>query len=632
MATSAIAIAQESSRSVSARDDNYYRKMVYYFELRLPETHSPDVVGTYFFPLMVNPGSYSMDEPFAMEETTTLGGGLYVEENGIIRRVISLSGNTGFRPRNLQGVNKMATSALSPEQKSFGRNIPKGVAIAISGQRHFQYLQDAAFRTYADFKRDPATSEKTQMIFHNPKDQEHWLVKPMSFRLERDKSKPTLWNYNIQMLAVAPADSVDKDFSEDKDLLDKMKDGLDYVQSGIDTAAGALNDVTAIAGDIENVVSEVGQIISSVGTVLNAASDLVNGVSSLIQSPLALLDQANSLIESALRTNDTLFRAGDEIASLPDNVVQKFRQMEDGLNRIGTHPDLFENPVSVKLENVKAQQDSLRLTTDTGTSPPTTKNEAALLGTTSTTGDVQTASGRLSLGGSVIKYTGSRRIFLAHGDTLANLAARYLGDSRLWQHIAVLNDLKPPFVIAQADTDLTSEDAVLSGVKGTGDSLLIPTFAKAPKSLPLLPVLGVRSEKSAEEHLLGTDIAVELAGGRTGAPLYDIPIDVEGGSVDVKVVRGIPNIGQALTMRVNTEKGADTLYKKAGMDRVIGFNIQPVDLELSRFRFVECLGQDPRVSSVRSLDLDANQGDALIMDADVELRGFTESATVKSKL
>ena len=196
----------------------------------------------------------------------------------------------------------------------------------------------------------------------------------------------------------------------------------------------------------------------------------------------------------------------------------------------------------------------------------------------------------------------------------------------------MLNGLRPPFVNDQANKLLGLDEEAFPGALGIGDKILIPNFSKPPEQQPQLPTLGVRLEETAEVHFLGADLAFEDAGGRAGAALFDIPVDVEGGSTDVKTVRGIPNLEQGLIVRMRTEKGTDTLYKKLGLQRIVGLNIVPIDLEEARFRFSEALEQDPRVASVPRVDFDDQGTDALIVDADAEIRGFTENARVRLAL
>jgi hypothetical protein len=242
---------------------------------------------------------------------------------------------------------------------------------------------------------------------------------------------------------------------------------------------------------------------------------------------------------------------------------------------------------------------------------------------------------RMAAGNSVPAYTGSTEYAVTSGDTLAALASRYLGDARLWQNIAVLNGLKPPFINAQASADLTSlTDSPLPGAVGVGSKILIPNFSKDVGQLSVLPVLGVLPEATAEEHFLGTDMALKPVTADNGRTMYDIAIDTDGGSVDAKLVRGLPNLVQALKTRLATEKGTDIMYRTLGMARVVGINLTEADITLAKFRVMESLTADPRVASVRKLSYDISEAsyDTLEIEADVEVRGFSQASTIKAVL
>lgn len=638
MAVSPLKLVQERSRQALANDANFFRKFTYFFELRIPNELSLAAEGIHIFPLIIPPESYSMDEPFTLESTPTLGGGLYVEENGIVSRTIRLSGTTGFKPRYMgkDTTTMTALASLSPDKRSFSRNIPPFIAANLSGQRQFQYLQDSIFRIYADLKRDPATAEDTHLIFHNPKDLESWLVAPVSFKLERIKT--VLYQYDIQLLVIDRADALDADFSEDKKLLDAVKDAFRMVKSGLDLASGALNDLTAIVGEVESLIKDVSKIIDGATTVVNAASDFVEGVVSVIEAPYALLESVSGLVDAAGEAWETLEQATDDIQTLPENIKQKVRQIQDGLSRIGTHPESFETASQKRLRDIKDSQE-LRslvsadaLATAESSSAPTTLRENDELGTGITPGDAESAKSELGVGRTVFNYSGGRTRTLEQGDTLVNLAARYLGDARLWQHIAIVNALKPPFISEIASADLTSDETPFTESIGVGATILIPSFSKSLSQLPVLPVLGVQKEEPIDSHLLGTDFALERVGGRTGALQYDLAIDTEKGSTDVKRVSGLNNIGQVIILRLRTERGTDILYKKVGLRRVVGTNILPADLELARFHLIETISQDSRIASVKRMEFDITQNDALIVDTDVELRGYTETSNVRAEL
>lgn len=629
-----IAAILESRRQKNVGDENFYKKLIYYFELRIPsgKATSPNAT-SYLFPLLL-PESYTMEEPFSVEKTYTQGGGLYVEEDGIVERVIRIRGTTGFKPRRIKGGGAKVLTAMTPEQRSYGRRLTAHVFDKLSGQRHFHYLQDVVFRTYADFKQDPSTADETQLIFHNPKDEEHWQVIPQKFTLEKVGRSP-LYRYSIDLLVVGPAGDIDANFSEDKPLLDYFKDAIRTVKSAIDLASGAANDLTAIASELESSIKNIGKILDGVATFLDAAGNFVDGVVDFIETPYALISSVGNMVDSALDLVETAEAASDDIQKIPARVKEKLSQIRDAMDLAGTQPQVFERPVDKQMREFQGMMElqlsasSDELAAAEAADPPQTLLAYDSLGTAMTPGDVTSSRADSSIGRETKNYTGSQEVPIAQGDTLANLASRYLGDARLWQEIALLNGLRPPFIDEQAGADLGGEEIPLRGTLGIGKVILIPNYSKPPQSFPLLPVLGVTPEKSVEEHLLGTDFALEPVAGSPGRELYDFVVDVEGGSVDAKHVSGIANIKQAYIMRLSTGKGTDTMYTRLGLRRTVGLNIAPVDLETARFNLSECIGQDPRTASVRRIDL--KQGnDAVVADIDVELRGLTKPTNVKA--
>lgn len=659
MTSSTLNYVKEMARQRAMSDDKYLKRLLYFFELKLPESMvtTPLSSTTFLFPIIIPPEAYSMDEPFTAEITPTQGGGVYVEENGIVQRMIRLRGHTGFKPRPLKtygaaGMPSTPVPATLPaDKKSYSRSLPnKPVLDGISGQRHFQYLQDSVFRTYADLKRDPATAEETKLFFHNPKDDEHWLVIPQRFSLERDSGQTFLYRYNIEMLAVDVASAVDADFSEDKNIFDKMKDGLRSAKRALDMVTGAVHDLTALQAEIKSYVNNITQILDAVTTIVNATSDFVDGHTDLIQSPLTGLESAIGLVEAANSVINSQVELGETIINFPEATIQKFRVLKDGLELMGSNPTNWETPAEATVRKLREQQDLRRITSVERQTmalgvTPTTLSEVESLGTALTYGDVLSAQGTVTAGNSVRRFKSGRIIRLTYGDTLMSLSARYLGDARLWQYIAVANGLKPPFIDTQANVPLVgsqSDGSQTSGLAtgadespfgralGVGSEIIIPSNTNSALNLPLLPVLGSGLDQTAEVQLLGVDAALQGERNLKGTSniQYDIPIDTEHGSVDVKLVSGLENLEQMILTRLRVEKGTDLLYQRLGMKRIIGLGITPVDLETAKFRVVEALSNDPRVAGINDIQFDYDQ-DIFEMECNVQIRGFSEVRSLR---
>lgn len=616
-------LAKEQQRQQHAvGDDKYLRQFVYYFELRIPPQVAKGSTQSYIYPLIIPPESYRMSEPFAVEKTPTNYGGLWVEESGILWRELTLSGTTGWKPRRLPKLvpaSTSATVAVPYEGKSHSRSQTFVVAEALSGQRHFQFLQDAVFRTYGDLKRDPATAEGTELFFHNPKDDEHWRVVPTMFDMERSARSSNLYRYTIQLLCVEGAASASKLFSEDEATLKQIKDGIRMARFGASLITGAINDLTNVQSELRATFLSVGTILEGAGQVADATQAFLQGTQSLIAVPLAYVESVKFSLDESLAAFDELLVLG-QADDVPDSVLNTMRRLGDGLNVIASYPELFRTSVDNAVASFqnKADLSTSRTATQLALAAeqpaPQTFRDFSQHGTALLPGDYLRARDELGLGRNLPRFTGADERVIERGDTLPNLAGRYMGDARKWKFIAVFNDLQPPYI---------SDDG-LPGTLKVGDTILIPNFSRASNARSSPVVLGVKGEQPGEEHALGVDLMVK----DSGNGLYDLVIDVEGGSIDMKLVRGRDCLSQGILSRLTTERGHDLLYKTLGVQRVVGLGLTVVDRELAQMRLVEAVQSDPRIAAVRNLVFQNEPNDALVAEIDAEVRGISRSEKV----
>lgn len=626
--------SDEAIRERNGQDDKFWRNPFYYFELEVPQELAGQGRGNVFvLPLVLNPESITMSEPFAVQAAPTLGGGLFVEENGIVQRMLRIAGHTGFKPRRYRGDQGFGT-LVSPQKRSFGREvINRPVRTTLSGQRQFQFLQDAVFRTYADLKRDPATAKDTVLYFHNPKDDEHWEVVPQAFTLSREKSSRVLYRYTIDLLVVDSANDSKRDFSEEKDFWDKVKDAIRTAQATIDGVNGAIRNVTALIGEYRAFVQDIGTIINNAVGILDTVADFVSGLTSLIQTPfrevIDLVDHLGSAIANLVNTTVAL---GTTIVAIPDTAINTLRKVIDGFHTIATHPESFETPSqrAIRLAQERAEfsigQTITALVEAETATPPQTFGQLRNAGTALQPGDRLLAQAEVGLGRGTPRYTSAQQRTVEQGDTLPNLAARFLGDARLWRQLAVLNGLRPPYISPHGAPNTLR----------VGQSILIPTFAVPADRVALLATLGVKPEQALEEQLLGIDLALAPVLNANG--IYDLAIDTEHGSTDAKLVRGVENLSQAIGTRIRTERGSDVLYRTLGLKRVIGIGQASTDLDFARFRVAEAVGADPRLASVRvraisSAETAQEQAvlspDIVNVDLEAEVRGLTQPIRVR---
>jgi hypothetical protein len=611
----------ELNRQSAANDRKFLRSLLYYFELRVP-WYVGQNPGPFLYPLILAPESLRMTEPFTVDRAFTNGGGLFVEEQGIIARELTISGHTGFQPTRSPRPISDFSQLTSPSSRSYSRNntTAVGTLLALSGQRHFQYLQDAVFRTYGDLKRDPNTSEGTALYFHVPKDDEHWRVIPLNFVLERDAGKPLLYRYQITMLAVQDADRQNVTFSEDRGVLNTLKDKFRCLRRGIGLVRAALQDLAAVQGELRAFNGGfVGLLDGAVG-LADAAGAFVEGTATLIAQPF-------NLVENTIRSGlDALleFNTGIEQTTAVGpsaNLLNSIRQIIDGVALIGSYPTSFRNGVQAAVDRYNARNslatsrrsDALLAAANSG--PPQTARDFARWGSALLPGDYVRASTDLGLASATPRYQSAFSHTVEQGDTLENLAARFLEDARNWKFIALFNDLRPPFISAEG----------LPGTVTVGGSILIPSLQPPPDVVATPATLGVRSEDPAPKHALGSDLAMVPV----GRALYDLDLNMETGPTDFRVVTGVANLRQGVRTRIITERGTDLLYRDLGCSRLVGLGVNEVDLETAQFRLVDALLADSRLASIRSFRFDQDAPDSVVAEITAEVRGFSRPERIR---
>lgn len=605
--------AAELIRQREAADDKFFRSMLYYFELRIPDSvNRGGINAPFLFPLAVPPENYTMSEPFLISKEAGNRGGLFVEEHGIAARQITLSGQTGWKPRKLPvAIGNVTSGVPVPDHPSFMRSITRegSLLVALSGQRHFQLLQDTIFRTYADLKQDPNTSEGTELYFHSLRDDEHWRVMPENFRAVQSASSPLTFHYEIEMLAVVPTDATTHQFvSEDAELLDAMRDTYRSVRAAGADIQSVVLDLSELSGTIERDIRGWATILSSATSIMREVDRFLVNRADALSIPLAAVRSAFEFIDVTLGALDSAANLGAVTLSMPararDIVVNGLRRMQDGYATLMAYPDIYVSTIAAQVE---AFNDRVDLAAGAAAAAPATSAKA-LTTTPQSYGSRLLAANDLGLGKNTPRFTSAVERRIEQGDTLASLAARYLGDARQWKYIAVLNDLVPPYV-----TPMRRPRTVW-----LGDTVLIPSFARATKDRSSPVVMGAPITAPATDQLLGSDFLLRRVGGRRPGWVAD----PNAGMADAQRVSGVPNLIQGVSTRLHIDRGSCQLYTRLGLARVIGLGIKRIDLETAQFRLMQTVQEDPRIASVRRFNLTQTTEDGLVAEMYAEVRGL----------
>jgi len=601
------------------QDDKFRRSFLYFFELTVPATaleepsDGSDAVSM-LFPLVINPQSIAMSEPYTVNVTPTSNGGLFVEENGILARSIKIEGHTGFAPKPNRSKGGAKIKVEAPSFKIRGNDF----AGAVSGQRHFQFLQDRVFRTYGDLKRDPRTAKGTILAFHNPKDDEHWRVVPIKFDMHRAGPKDRfLYRYSIELLAVDMAERAELLVeSEDKNWLDKARDLINDIKGAVAVIVGAIQEIQAFVKEIEGFVTGIINLVGEIANIINAVSDFVDGVVSLITAPFKAIANVIRAIDGAITR---LVALPDRIR---DSVRNAFHDVLDSMHIIGSHRRAFQVPAGAQLD---ALNNSRKIGTSTSqaelnaaaANPAKTATQYASLGTAPRSGDRARAANDRSPSARSVTFQSTVEHVLTSTDTLEALAARFLGDARQWRLIAQLNGLQAPYVSALG----------LPNTLRLGDRLSIPSTARPTTIQPGASILGTSPTDSTEDRLLGRDLRlVPIVGTKDR---YDFEVDPASNGTDIRHVSGIENLQQALRTRMITEQGTNVLYRRLGIRRLVGIGIPNIDDEIVKFRFREAITADPRIARVTDVRLVSGTSlDVVDVDLDAQVRGFNAPVSV----
>jgi hypothetical protein len=192
-------------------------------------------------------------------------------------------------------------------------------------------------------------------------------------------------------------------------------------------------------------------------------------------------------------------------------------------------------------------------------------------------------------------------------ETIRGISKRFLGDESYWKMIAIINNLKSPYISS------TRRDGVLA----YGDKILIP---KRPDSGDFTDVQQNSSKDSSSETMspmlrkYGRDL--KLSDGSFGTDFADLQVNAQG---DLALIDGVDNINQALMVKLSTEQGELSTHPSFGAKYPIGSKLSLPQLQEFTLNTRRTLLSDPRIESIDSLNAFAD-GDVVRVSTQLSLR------------
>ena len=585
---------EEEARQARTGDDWYLKQEPYILELRSPGIPT----GTAFMTLPLGPEHYTVGTVFRQSVTPTLGG-LVAEERGILWRTITVSGTFGLAPK----------FGFDSSQQGFDTLKINAMGDTLSGPAWTRRMVRNFFERYAALKADPIHAADTLLIWHDVKTDNHYVVVPEQVDIDRGVQRRFQYPYSMRLKAIAEDRAIAPIPAASLKKLTIARNAIAKVAKGVASVSASIQEASALLGEVRYFVDTIDQITDELATIVDSSTSFVEGVTDTISVGRDFIASTTSLLASGL----ALMEAA---TSLPDTVRQNYQLAADGLDAIAGQQTAFgvtyadEAAVIQAAEAGATGDSSTVLTTAQSAGPPQTVIDLQSQRVRSTDRDLVDA-GAVATGRTFANYTGFTDYAIQSVDTLTSIAARFLGDGTRWYDIAIVNGLSPPYV---------SE----SGAPGTvrpGDVIAIPTTgAAAPNAIV-----------SGGAGALGTDIALtDTVLSAPGRPAVDIAID-RSTLRDVLTVSGVPNLAQALQMRVWTERGHMPLLPDYGLRRSIGIGQTGTFLSLLRLTFTQTLGQDSRVADIPSIRFEPI-GDLIEADIDIIPIGSSTARTITTSI
>ena len=610
----------EKLRQIAKDDQMFVKSLLYFFELEVPgvATNTGTTV-RFITPLLINPQNIVMQEPYAVTPTPTVGGGLYVEEDGVIARHLQISGTTGFQPRSAAGVGFGASiwQLDLSEDLSFpmrGETIGTGSVAPIafmgmSGQRQFQFLQDRIFRLYSDLKQNPDASAGTKLYFHNPKDQENWRVIPMNFTMTRAAPRSTMYFYDIQLLVVEKANYNMVEVTQSPENLTFV----DQIRNSAKAIRGTINSITGSIREFKNTIQQYSAALGEIKGAFNSFNNIIDECSAVAGELGRALDGVNSLVRLPFDTAINLVESLEETVKIAEGVKTSTLASFNFVDQVGKVERSIIN-LAATLGSEEAQRDQLnryrQLTENlsvpdegAGIQSATSIQGLANQGTGVTAGTADTDRGRPPSQDPMGRPSGNsvRTVRVNQNDSIQDIATRTLGSPARAAELIILNNLRPPYI----------SDTGIPNTLKPGDELLVPSAGRNSADKQGPTVLGVNTASSLEARLYGIDMLINPVPSSETLS-YDLVLSSTG--EDIRHVSGVDNLKQGLRTRLLTELGSDPLYPSIGFRRIVGLNATGTEQAIMNLSLSDAVLADERVQSIEGLRVVQPTPDALVVE------------------
>jgi hypothetical protein len=549
------------------------------------------------------PQTHEISEPASVQIVPTQDGGKFVESQGNLFKDIRLAGTVGFRP------NPISNELFPGLEEAGGPRIDKPPVVMnflkdergldpkeVTGFDELVYLRNI-FRAYFDVKADPEWANRIVMIFMNTKESELYTVEPINFTTSRDKSSPLSWRYNISL----------RTLFKWNETISMAKDPLNWyqsIQSASQTLRKVCQDIATSLHQIANLITYFANLPANlVNSIMNCAMTVYNGINAIRNAGASFADTVTQTLVNTLKSQtnelrsvfDTKYTPG--VNDPPDGLMaDDIGSARWALTKLSRCAETLLSLDSLWVQSKQVQvSDYSKAYHDEYGNPPYNSGSALT---------VQNI--KLSASATEVEVVGVTDI--------RALAKQYLGDESKWKMLAILNNLKPPYVSAVRG----------DGVLAPGDKLLIPKNqgteqSQVSRAINTDPAMEAQSPmmKKYGRDLLISDSGTDTAGA-------DLQVGQRG---DLATNEGLPNVDQAMKIKFSTEQGELAIHPDFGAKYPIGTKITMLRIQEFYISTRQTFLSDPRIQSINSMKI-ASDGDRVYTSSKLKLKDTNQELPV----
>lgn len=528
-------------------------------------------------------------EEFQQVETSTsnvilTAGDVFTDSFGPGLTLITLAGTFGQRPTGNNVFGNFGSTRIGNLSTALNSSTSSGQWLVLQ-------LRDM-FRQYLDKQNpilyDAKTNYGRRLQFLNPKDNEFWNIEPVKnwFTLSRSKSSPFLYRYKLTFVCTTKVDQRGTGFLAD--VQNARMDANAFITGNYTRFSDTLNSISNYASEISTVMGYVGSayvdfsanIFTPLTDIQSAINNFLTNTTGIINYPLSNMVAVKNNIADLQQNLTTLLTTNPSVIYDPylDNLLVKTSIIMDNFQ---LYPNLFAKQF---------------LTSDF-------VSQTLPVNTTITYIDIQDITD--------VKYY----VILA-GDTIEGIAFKTLGDVTYWKMLAEFNGLAYPYISVLSP----KPDKTL----GPGDTMAIPiTFPTAQQVNNL--VLGSSIDSRDPNSGYGVDFYLD--------PTQDITFQLTTANNalqklfkdDLVTVTGVPNLMQALGIKLNVHKGELTAHPQFGLTDFTGYRTTNLLSAKAYTEFRSTMLSDSRVVDVINQNVNIT---ADIMNYSAELKVRTKNQLI----